>query len=596
MARAPTETSAHFGVCWRHPAERAEPLPGASDSLTVKSRLFPMWVISVDNFLELDELRPHQELLAAGKLCEYERGTGFVTFVSHQWSSSSHPDPSRIQLLSLQTALRNMRSGRMQLSQDGVAFVRGNLKRRMCPDDLKAVASGWLWIDYSSIPQVGLHSLGLDRSQLDGEFTNAVMSLHTYVADSSFFVILAPCQHHEKGHLMSYGSWKSRGWCQFELAVNILLGTKPVLLISSETAVKHLCFRMFYHLAPCCAEFTKESDRHHIAAAMQQVVEIQAEEHRISGRSHESQMLECLRSKLLRFPTGSSDPSCQAPGLRRVARTRSFLNLTDSHNGWTDLHYAVARSSEEIVAKLLAMRADIHAQTRSPEVDFFLRGGLTPLHIWTCFSTSVPIAELLIGAQADVNFPAQRRWTPLMVACEVGNELVVRTLLRLRADPNGQTRLSTRPLSVAVCYDFPSLVDPLLEARADPFYEWAGIGTLHQLGAAGSGGSLHRLLREGLDLNSRAYFNLSSKAGVAHFLYRLWDRDIHRDYQLMQGGTPLVFAAARGNCEALQALLEAQANIHIPNAWGKTAYQISAQTGVPDEVLRLLRSPAEAAA
>ena len=122
---------------------------------------------------------------------------------------------------------------------------------------------------------------------------------------------------------------RRRGWCQFELAVNILLGTKPVLLISSETAVKHLCFRMFYHLAPCCAEFTKESDRHHIAAAMQQVVEIQAEEHRISGRSHESQMLECLRSKLLRFPTGSSDPSCQAPGLRRVARTRSFLNLPE---------------------------------------------------------------------------------------------------------------------------------------------------------------------------------------------------------------------------------------------------------------------------
>ena len=62
------------------------------------------------------------------------------------------------------------------------------------------------------------------------------MSLHTYVADSSFFVILAPSnleadhairqtpytdlgkasddpgQHHEKGRLMSYSSWKSRGW------------------------------------------------------------------------------------------------------------------------------------------------------------------------------------------------------------------------------------------------------------------------------------------------------------------------------------------------------------------------------------------------
>jgi len=249
-----------------------------------------------------------------------------------------------------------------------------------------------------------------------------------------------------------------------------------------------------------------------------------------------------------------------------------------------------------MVVKILAMRADVHAQTLGPEVDFFLRGGLTPLHIWTCFSTSAHIAELLISYQADVNFPAQRRWSPLMVACEVGNELVVRTLLRLGADPNGQTRLSTRPLSVAICYDFPSLVDPLLEARADPWYEWAGIGTLHQLGAAGSGGSLERLLREGLDLNSRAYFNLSSKAGIAHFLYRLWDRDIRHDFQLMQGGTPLVFAAARGNCEALQALLEAQADIHIPNSWGQTAYQISAQTGVPDEVLQLLRSPTDAAA
>ena len=123
-------------------------------------------------------------------------------------------------------------------------------------------------------------------------------------------------------------AFSRRGWCQFELAVNILLGTKPVLLISSETAVKHLCFRMFYHLAPCCAEFTKESDRHHIAAAMQQVVELQAEEHRSAGRSHESQMLECLRCKLLRFPT-SPDPSCQAPGLRKVSRTRSFLNLPE---------------------------------------------------------------------------------------------------------------------------------------------------------------------------------------------------------------------------------------------------------------------------
>ena len=251
----------------------------------------------------------------------------------------------------------------------------------------------------------------------------------------------------------------------------------------------------------------------------------------------------------------------------------------DSHNGWTDLHYAVARSNEELVLSMLEVRAHVHAQTVDAEIDFFLRGGLTPLHIWTCFSTSVHIAELLVNYRADINFPAQRGWTPLMVACEVGSELVVRTLLRLQANPNGHSTLSTRPLSVAVCYDFPSLIGPLLEARADPWYEWAGIGTLHQLASAASGQSLERLLAEGLDLNARAHFSISSKAGVAHFLLRFWDEDVRRDYNYMHGGTPLVFAAARGNCEALQALLEARADTCIPNAWGLTAYQISKQTG-----------------
>ena len=251
----------------------------------------------------------------------------------------------------------------------------------------------------------------------------------------------------------------------------------------------------------------------------------------------------------------------------------------DSHNGWTDLHYAVARGNADLVQTMLVLRADVHAATVEPEVDFFLRGGLTPLHVWTCFSTSVETAELLVSYRADVNFPASRGWTPLMIACEVGSELVVRSLLRLHADPNGSSSLSARPLSVAVCYDFPDLVEPLLEAKADPCYEWAGLGTLHQLSAAGSGRSLARFLREGLDLNARAYFRINSRAGFAHFLYRFWDKDVRNDYNLMHGGTPLVCAAARGNCEALQALLAAKADTQTPNAWGQTAYQIALQTG-----------------
>ena len=281
----------------------------------------------------------------------------------------------------------------------------------------------------------------------------------------------------------------------------------------------------------------------------------------------------------------ASDKERSAPPKRYFSNCNVAVRK-DSHNGWTDLHYAVARSNEDLVSSMLASQADVHARTLNPDSDFFLRGGLTPLHVWTCFSRSVQIAELLVSYRADVNSPADRGWTPLMVACEVGSEVVVQALLQLKADPNGSTVLNTRPLSVAICYDFPCLVDPLLEARADAWYEWVGIGTLHQLAAAGSGRCLQRLLKEGLDLNAKAYFKMGSKAGVAHFLYRLWDRDMRRDYALMHGGTPLVCAAARGNCEALQALIEASADVRIPNAFGQTAYQISLQTGHLAHALR----------
>ena len=109
-------------------AQGLRDLRGASETLTNNSRLFPMWVISVDNFLELDaagpasvrinmastssfrtfriftlgpghqkaeELRPHQELLAAGKICEYERGTPAMATLAR---ATARTDRFRIRL------------------------------------------------------------------------------------------------------------------------------------------------------------------------------------------------------------------------------------------------------------------------------------------------------------------------------------------------------------------------------------------------------------------------------------------------------------------------------------------------------------------
>jgi len=83
-----------------------------------------------------------------------------------------------------------------------------------------------------------------DRLKTKAEQVDAIMSLHTYVGHSSCFMILAPVQHHhESNEILSFSSWRNRGWCQFELATAMLLGTKPVLLISSKGAVMHLFHR-----------------------------------------------------------------------------------------------------------------------------------------------------------------------------------------------------------------------------------------------------------------------------------------------------------------------------------------------------------------
>ena len=58
----------------------------------------PMWLMPAADFLALDALRPHQDLVAEGKVVMYEPSMRTVFFVSHQWTAFDHPDHSAHQL------------------------------------------------------------------------------------------------------------------------------------------------------------------------------------------------------------------------------------------------------------------------------------------------------------------------------------------------------------------------------------------------------------------------------------------------------------------------------------------------------------------
>ena len=102
----------------------ADQSPKASKSWQrLKEKLaYPMHVISVPDFLSLDEWLPHQDALSAGLLQEYdhEKMDGRVLFVSHQWSSWLHPDPKLEQMNSLKFALGKLLEGKTEVRSNSI--------------------------------------------------------------------------------------------------------------------------------------------------------------------------------------------------------------------------------------------------------------------------------------------------------------------------------------------------------------------------------------------------------------------------------------------------------------------------------------------
>jgi hypothetical protein len=52
-----------------------------------------MMVMSLEKTLRLRRMDPHQVLVQQGDLTKFKPGM-FVIFISHEWTSASHPDPS----------------------------------------------------------------------------------------------------------------------------------------------------------------------------------------------------------------------------------------------------------------------------------------------------------------------------------------------------------------------------------------------------------------------------------------------------------------------------------------------------------------------
>ncbi|CAE8624303.1 unnamed protein product, partial [Polarella glacialis] len=133
----------------------------ASGTVAANPILFPMYVVRLEDFMKMKDIRAQQVLLQEGILTEFKEGMGKVIFVSHQWVAHLFPDPDFAQLRVLQEALTNVMSGSITISVDFPSQVLHGISKATSAADLAAQPL-FLWYDYFSCPQMAARTEGQD--------------------------------------------------------------------------------------------------------------------------------------------------------------------------------------------------------------------------------------------------------------------------------------------------------------------------------------------------------------------------------------------------------------------------------------------------
>lgn len=186
---------------------------------------FPMMVMKMETFMALDKMKPYEEMIASGDVFEWNKAMGGVFFLSHQWTSFSHPDPMSEQLDVAQKFLGKIRDGKIRslfaTDEEWKAFHYKESNRFLQFDPVgeeemaNDVSAGYVWLDFASVPQAA----SAEEARL-----RAIDSIPYYVDHALCFLAIVPKVEHKDlpGTYCTYKSWQERGWCRLETQVHEL--------------------------------------------------------------------------------------------------------------------------------------------------------------------------------------------------------------------------------------------------------------------------------------------------------------------------------------------------------------------------------------
>ena len=593
---------------------------------------FDMWVMPVSEFVHLSELRPHEELRQQGKLMRCDASMRGVFFLSHQWTSSSHPDHTTAQLRSFQTLLLRMVRGELPKTTYDASGIRAGGTSISAAYWQDLVPDAFVWIDFFSVPQKKLK--GGEMSDQE----KATNSIAAYIERSSHFFVICPTVHHQdlEGTVCDYGTWLQSSGCRMELfalllarhnripAIVVKGGDATPFLISPTAAIPR---SPGLGLFRCCErnhlKIDSNGKKHVLPCRRSQIAPVI---HRMLQKRREYHLgLEDLISYRL---WSAFSPHFLA-GLPAADRNQKKIDVTSTflreyrfdgprseenrNSGITPLMLAAASGHVGVVRELLQTHSvDVNAKMRINVPDFGLEKGQGALSfaVSTCPSSQVnPIVSELLLQGADPNkASAGPGTTPLMSAVISLNLQGVKSLVENAGDKlelnKGLKFNNATALSLAAFYSTTEIVEALIQAGANVVHIEDGGGnklTDACSNPAANPRMLEVLSKTGLgnrtviDVNDKIVARTLKWATLDSVLRKLVKGNYLRSHIAKgrancQGSTPLHMAARQGNVNVVQWLLQngAQKSLHVKNKMGCTALDVARIFGPHHEVEGIL--------
>ncbi len=190
------------------------------------------------------------------------------------------------------------------------------------------------------------------------------------------------------------------------------------------------------------------------------------------------------------------------------------------------------------------------------------KDGTTPLH-WAVYHNDVPLIDALLKAGAKAAVTNDYGSSPLTEAAIVGNPDVIGKLLKAGADPNAGNADGQTPLMVIARTSNVAAATELLRrgAKVDQVEQWHEQTALMWAAAESQPEMVKLLIKYRANVNARSKENNWQRMVTA---------EPRAQMRSVGGLTPLLYATRQGCAACVKYLVEAKADVNLPDPEGVT--------------------------